>query len=158
MIEVLSDSLTKREETLKASGKLPHVNLNTQTHATILVAEDNRINQMVALGLLRKLGYAADVAPNGLAVLEAMKRHPYDIILMDCQMPELDGYETTRRIRATQQVHIPRIIAMTAHALRGEEERCLEAGMDDYLSKPVHLETLRAMLERWRPDPTKSRD
>jgi two-component system sensor histidine kinase/response regulator len=151
LTEVLSGSLTKWAETLKASGKLPPISSIAQSHTSFLVAEDNRINQMVALGLLHKLGYTADLAPNGLEVLEAIKRRPYDIILMDCQMPELDGYETTRRIRATQKVHIPRIIAMTAHAMRGEAERCLEAGMDDYLSKPVHIESLRATLERWRP-------
>jgi two-component system sensor histidine kinase/response regulator len=153
LTEVLSGSITKWTETLKASGKLPQISPNAPSKATILVAEDNRINQMVALGLLQKLGYAADLAPNGLEVLEAMKKRPYDIILMDCQMPELDGYETTRRIRATQRVHVPRIIAMTANALHGEEERCLEAGMDDYLSKPVRIESLRATLERWLPSP-----
>ena len=115
------------------------------------MAEDNRINQMVALGLLQKLGYAADLASNGLEVLVAMKKTPYDIIFMDCQMPELDGYETTRRIRSEQRVHVPRIIAMTANAIRGEEERCLDAGMDDYLSKPVRIEELRTTIERWLP-------
>jgi CheY-like chemotaxis protein len=106
---------------------------------------------MVALGLLQKLGYAADLACNGVEVLVAMKKTPYDIIFMDCQMPELDGYETTRRIRAEQRVHVPRIIAMTANAIRGEEERCLDAGMDDYLSKPVRIDDLRTTLERWLP-------
>jgi PAS domain S-box-containing protein len=153
LTEVLSGSLTQWAETVRASGKLPRITSAAATppRVNILVAEDNRINQMVALGLLQKLGYSADLAPNGLEVLAAMKRVPYDIILMDCQMPELDGYETTRRIRAAQRVHIPRIIAMTANALRGEEERCLEAGMDDYLSKPVRLETLRTALDRWLP-------
>jgi CheY-like chemotaxis protein len=122
----------------------------------ILVAEDNRINQMVALGLLQKLGHAADLACNGVEVLVAMKKTPYDIIFMDCQMPELDGYETTRRIRAEQRVHVPRIIAMTANAIRGEEERCLEAGMDDYLSKPVRIDELRNTLERWLPASARS--
>ena len=157
LTEVLSGSLSQWAATVKASGKLPHISATPRSKVNILVAEDNRINQMVALGLLNKLGYAADLAPNGLEVLSALSRHPYDIILMDCQMPELDGYETTRRIRASQRVHVPRIIAMTAHALRGEEERCLEAGMDDYLSKPVRLETLRATLERWLPTPAEMR-
>jgi two-component system sensor histidine kinase/response regulator len=151
LTEVLSGSLTKWAEAVRASGKLPRISAASRHQVNILVAEDNRINQMVALGLLQKLGYAADLAPNGLEVLAAMQRKPYDIVLMDCQMPELDGYETTRRIRADQRVHVPRIIAMTANALRGEEERCLGAGMDDYLSKPVRLETLRATLERWLP-------
>ena len=154
LTEVLSGSLTKWANTVAASGKLPRLGPRTRTPVHILVAEDNRINQMVALGLLQKMGYAADLAPNGLEVLKAMQRMPYDIILMDCQMPELDGYETTRRIRAQQLVHIPRIIAMTANAIRGEEERCLAAGMDDYLSKPVRIEALRATLERWLPATT----
>jgi len=149
--DVLSGSLTRWAETVKASQKLPRIGPASRVPVNILVAEDNRINQMVALGLLHKLGYAADLAANGLEVLEAMKRTPYDIIFMDCQMPELDGYETTRRIRSEQRVHIPRIIAMTANAIRGEEERCLDAGMDDYMSKPVRIDELRATLERWLP-------
>jgi PAS domain S-box-containing protein len=149
--EVLSGSLSKWAETVKASGRLPRLHASSRLPVNILVAEDNRINQMVALGLLQKMGYAADLASNGVEVLVAMKRTPYDIIFMDCQMPELDGYETTRRIRSEQRVHVPRIIAMTANAIRGEEERCLEAGMDDYLSKPVRMEELRLTLERWLP-------
>ncbi len=118
----------------------------------ILLAEDNRINQMVALGLLQNLGYSAAMAANGLQVLEALERESYDIILMDCQMPEMDGYETTRRIRASDKSPGVRIIAMTANAMRGESEKCLEAGMDDYMSKPVRLDTLREMLTRWSPE------
>ena len=148
--EVLSGSLSKWAEAVKVSGRLPNLPAS-QTPVNILVTEDNRINQMVALGLLQKLGYAADLASNGVEALVAMKKTPYDIIFMDCQMPELDGYETTRRIRSEQRVHVPRIIAMTANAIRGEEERCLEAGMDDYLSKPVRIDELRSMLERWLP-------
>jgi len=116
---------------------------------SILLAEDNRINQKVALGLLQNLGYTADTAITGIEVLVALKEKEYDIILMDCQMPELDGYETTRRIRATPSLASPRIIAMTANAMRGESDKCLAAGMDDYLSKPVRLEALRDALARW---------
>ncbi|HUB67508.1 MAG TPA: response regulator [Candidatus Methylacidiphilales bacterium] len=115
----------------------------------ILLAEDNRINQKVALGLLQSLGYAADTAVTGLEVLAALKEKTYDIIFMDCQMPELDGYETTRRIRATPSLSSARIIAMTANAMRGESDKCRAAGMDDYLSKPVRLETLRDTILRW---------
>ena len=122
----------------------------------ILLAEDNSINQMVALGLLQKIGFTADTATNGLEVLEALERTPYDIILMDCQMPELDGYETTQKIRAANKTPAPRIVAMTANALRGESERCLAVGMDDYLSKPVRIETLRAMLFRWLPEASRT--
>ena len=117
----------------------------------ILLAEDNIINQKVAIGLLNNIGYGADVANNGLEVLAALDLRPYDLILMDCQMPELDGYETTARIRSRSDLKGIRIIAMTANAMRGKSEKCLEAGMDDYLSKPVRLETLREMLTRWMP-------
>lgn len=123
----------------------------TKKPTRILLAEDNIINQKVAVGLLNNIGYAADVANNGLEVLAALDLRPYDLILMDCQMPELDGYETTARIRGRADVKGIRIIAMTANAMRGESEKCLEAGMDDYLSKPVRLETLRDMLGRWMP-------
>ena len=117
----------------------------------ILLAEDNIINQKVAIGLLNNIGYKADVANNGVEVLAALEVKPYDVILMDCQMPELDGYETTQRIRANTKYGALRIIAMTANAMRGESEKCLDAGMDDYLSKPVRLESLRDMLARWMP-------
>jgi PAS domain S-box-containing protein len=118
--------------------------------ARILLAEDNLINQKVALGLLNNIGHRADVAKNGLEVLAALDSRPYDLILMDCQMPELDGYETTQRIRA-RGADGPKIIAMTANAMRGESEKCIAAGMDDYLSKPVRLEALREMVNRWMP-------
>ena len=107
----------------------------------ILLAEDNKVNQMVALGQLKKLGYTADIAESGTEVLQLLMETPYDIILMDCQMPELDGYETTRRIRTTESLFSqPYIIALTAHATQGSAEKCMECGMNDYISKPVQLE------------------
>ncbi|HPF99391.1 MAG TPA: response regulator [Kiritimatiellia bacterium] len=122
-------------------------------NARILIAEDNLINQKLALNQLEKLGCRADTAASGTEVLRILETHCYDIILMDCQMPELDGYETTHRIRKTEKdVGVParlHIIAVTAHALQGDREKCLEAGMDDYLSKPVMLEALHAALKRW---------
>jgi signal transduction histidine kinase/DNA-binding response OmpR family regulator len=117
----------------------------------ILLAEDNVINQKVAIRLLEKIGQRADVVANGLEVLDALMRQSYDVILMDVQMPEMDGLETTRLVRQQwpfdQQ---PQIIAMTANAMQGDRERCLEAGMDYYVSKPVRLEELRHALDRSR--------
>lgn len=113
----------------------------------ILLAEDNRINQKVATRLLAKLGYCCDVAPNGLAALEALEKKSYDAILMDCQMPEMDGYRATREIRR-RGIRTP-VIALTAFAMEGDRDRCIEAGMDDYVAKPVQLEELERTLLRW---------
>jgi len=111
----------------------------------ILLAEDNVINQKVALKMLRKIGYEADVAANGFEVLEALERQPYDVILMDVQMPDMDGIEAARRIRKRWHDG-PRIIAITAYALEGDRDKCIDAGMDDYISKPVQMEELQRML------------
>ena len=140
----------------------PDVHTDGQTShypAAILLAEDNMINQMVGLALLEKCGYQADTVADGNAILQALSCKPYDVILMDCQMPEMDGYEATRAIRKLEQslresgperdppVYI---IAMTANAMQGDREKCLAAGMNDYLSKPVRGPELQAALERWK--------
>ena len=134
-----------------APTTLEHVTLDTSiaTHhpLRILLAEDNVVNQKLALRLLSQMGYRADVAANGLEVIQAVNRQPYDVIFMDVQMPEMDGLEATQRLCAQIPTpQRPRIIAMTANAMQGDREMCLEAGMDDYLSKPIRVEELVAAL------------
>jgi len=120
----------------------------------VLVVEDNAANLKVTVRMVERLGYRADVAANGAEAVSILKTVQYDAVLMDCQMPEMDGYEATRLIRAAEAPgrHTP-IIAMTAAALAGDRERCLAAGMDDYISKPVKLHVVAALLERWIASP-----
>ncbi len=126
--------------------------LSGRTNARILVAEDHMVNQQLAVMLLEKLGHRADVVANGKEAIEAVKRISYDLILMDCQMPEMDGYTATQIIRKSETglSQIP-IIAMTANAMSGDREKCLTAGMSDYLTKPVDQEQLQKTLQQWLP-------
>ncbi|MBZ0186411.1 MAG: response regulator, partial [Candidatus Obscuribacterales bacterium] len=124
-----------------------------------LVVDDNSINRHVAVVLLEGLGVRCHTASNGLQAIREYNSRKYDIIFMDCQMPEMDGYQATKQIRLLEKrtgMHIP-IVALTAHALEGSREACLAAGMDDYISKPVASEALRSVLSRWAPH-TQSQD
>jgi CheY-like chemotaxis protein len=132
----------------KSEENTPIKNVNL-LFKKILLVEDNRINQIVATTILSKLKLKADIADNGIKAIEKLKSASYDLILMDCQMPEMDGYETTRAIRAGkagkehQDIHI---IAMTANAMKGDKEKCMNAGMNDYLAKPIDIDKLHQKL------------
>jgi two-component system sensor histidine kinase/response regulator len=115
----------------------------------VLIVEDNEVNQRVAAALVERLGYVANVVGDGVAALEALDRHPYDAVLMDCQMPRMDGYEATIEIRRREGDHHTPIIAMTASAMASERDRCLAVGMDDHLPKPIRRDALEAVLGRW---------
>jgi signal transduction histidine kinase/DNA-binding response OmpR family regulator len=146
LLRALSNRKAEAESTPSPTAPV----LDENVDVNILLADDNTINRKVALGQLRQLGFRADGVTNGVEVLQAMERKAYDIVLMDCQMPQMDGYEATREIRARQiPVHI---IAMTANAMEGDREECLHAGMDDYVAKPVRLPELKAALDRWKID------
>jgi len=128
--------------------------LGTRHPLRVLLAEDNAVNQKLALRLLERMGYQADVANDGLEAVAALETSGYDVVLMDVQMPELDGLEATRRIRERWPDRPVRIVAMTANAMEGDREMCLAAGMDDYLSKPIRPEALASALRAVPPAPS----
>ena len=137
-----------------ASRDHPCVTVAAAPGSRVLLAEDNEINQLVACEILSGAGFACTVAPTGTAAVAALLQDPYDLVLMDCQMPEMDGFEATREIRRLERIgaltaqrgRVP-IIALTANALKGDRARCLEAGMDGYVSKPIDLKALLETIE-----------
>ena len=146
---LLLDLVTPKNDEVKDAAGLPASEPEKGIDLNILLAEDNPINQKVALSMLKHLGYRADIAVNGLDVLAALERKQYDVVLMDIQMPDMDGLDATRFIREQKKLERqPCIIAMTAYALEGDREEFLNAGMNDYLSKPIQIEALKQALER----------
>jgi CheY-like chemotaxis protein len=144
------------EPAVLPDNPVPPCNINVRFEGKVLLAEDNLINQKVAKMMLQGFGLSVDVVSNGLQALEALSKNTYTLVLMDCQMPEMDGYDATRKIReydafsfpGNGKTHIP-IIALTAHAMKGDRELCIAAGMDDYLPKPFNREQLAKALECW---------
>ena len=152
LIEIFSDGTAQTQQRASDAKSLFNREMAQQLPLRILLAEDNAINQKLGLRLLDRLGYRADIAGNGYEALDALRRQPYDVVLMDVQMPDMDGLEATRRIvKDWPSDKRPRIIAMTANAMRGDREMCLAAGMDDYISKPIRTEKLIASLTQCRP-------
>ncbi len=137
-----------------AMGRVETLGLGEALLFFVLLVEDNAVNSEIALAMLGRMGVAADRAEDGLAALGAVEQTDFDLILMDCQMPNMDGFEATRRMIARERslglAHTP-IVALTANAIRGDREACIAAGMDDYLAKPFLFDALRAALERWLP-------
>lgn len=149
LIQVFGTPTSQVPQRSSRSQRIPY--LAEQQPLRILLAEDNVVNQKVALQLLQRMGYRAEVVSNGLEVLEALHRQPYDVVLMDVQMPEMDGLATARCINQEWPVVRPRLIAMTANAMQGAREACLAAGMDDYVSKPIRVAELAHALEQCSP-------
>jgi CheY-like chemotaxis protein len=171
LFDVIRTNLAPRTDIVPTGGqsdqnlaKLVISSLSASPEATfdadnlILVVEDHPVLQELAVRQLHKLGLSADAVSSGKEALTLLSRNNYSLILMDCQMPTMDGFSATRTIRQNELgagKHIP-IVAMTAGAIKGDREKCLDAGMDDYLSKPVSQEQLRSMLEKWLPSKVKN--
>jgi CheY-like chemotaxis protein len=153
LYDALSDAVHTRSRNVAGANVAEHVAARSER---ILIVEDNHVNQRLAVKQLERLGFGATTVSNGREAVEAESATPYDVIFMDVQMPVMDGFEAAAEIRRREirsRRHVT-IIAMTANALNEDREACLAAGMDDYVSKPVSLSALRAVLERWLPTPT----
>ncbi|MCX6067181.1 MAG: response regulator, partial [Chloroflexi bacterium] len=148
----LKDARAPLEDDTRSARDIPRIIAAPGTR--ILLVEDNRTNQVVALGILKRIGLSADAVANGQEALQALEKNTYALVLMDVQMPVMDGLEATRHIRDYHSAvfnHLLPVIAMTAHALKGDRDRCLEAGMNDYVSKPIDPRALVDTLARWLP-------
>ena len=152
LFEALRQALSRADYNMKLKNKAKskkkiRANLAENIPVNILLAEDNPVNRMLACKVFKKIGYDVDVAENGVEAVKAVEKKQYDIIFMDCQMPELDGYEATGILRENGFTNI--IIAMTANAFEGDRKKCLDAGMDDYISKPFKIDTVQEMIKKW---------
>ena len=143
LVGLLAGEQARTAVAKKAAKPSVDVHMADQNPLRILLAEDNAINQKLALRLLQQMGYRADVAGNGIEAIECIERQPYDVVLMDVQMPEMDGLAASREIRRRwPDGDRPHIVAMTANAMAGDREECLAAGMDDYVTKPIRVDAL----------------
>lgn len=148
ILQILADKEPAKEK--KTNAKQLDPDLARYIPLKILVAEDNPVNQKLILRVLEKMGYLADMTANGLEVIEALKRQSYDLIFMDVQMPEMDGLEAAQRIvKEFDPTRRPVIVAMTANVMQGDRERCLKAGMDDYIAKPVQIHAIQNVIQKW---------
>ncbi len=166
LVTILGEKSLDHGKTAKRIVTRHSINEKRRQKVRILLAEDNIVNQKLALKVLEKLGYNADVAVNGVKVVKAVESNPYDLILMDCQMPEMDGWEATKKIRQAElkkTISVDKqnafqpvtIIAMTAHAMAGDREKCIDAGMNDYISKPIKPKILSEVIDKWLVKPDK---
>ncbi|KAF0178892.1 MAG: multi-sensor hybrid histidine kinase [Limisphaerales bacterium] len=143
------DNMPRTEKKAPVSSEFD-ASMSERLPLRLLLADDNIINQKVGVKMLQRLGYRPEVAANGVEVLKLLEQQPFDLIFLDVQMPEMDGFEAARRIHAQwPDQRRPRLVAMTGNALEGDREKCLEAGMDDYVAKPVRITELQAVIERW---------
>jgi len=160
LLDAICRVLNQAPKTVDSPLVTRHSLREDKHRSRVLLAEDNAVNQTLAVRLLEKRGYTVKVAGNGLVAVEAFEKEQFDIVLMDIQMPEMDGFQATEAIRAREKLtggHVP-IIAMTAHALKGDEERCISAGMDGYVSKPIRTSELYSAIERLLANKTASAD